>query len=641
VRRLFNKAIKRALYRAADGCSELSGLPLDEHWHADHIVPWSKGGTTGIENAQALTSAENLRKGVRQPNTTNSSGKEIQVIATMASPLISAPASLLQGRAWQARFFDHYLKHSDPDYLLAVIPAGGKTRAACAAGCDFLNRHPRGKLIIAVPSLTIRDQWHDEALKFGIQLYANTFPGNLRDPEYHGVVATYQTIAADPVGFQGLCSKHECMVEADEVHHLGEKNSWGDAFRVAFGPALKRLALTGTPFRTDGKVIPFLRVGSDGYYQNDFTYDFEQALKDGIVRWISFQPYKGGVTIQRGDIVKTLHTNDKLPEDDESRLLYYLLQGETFMREFLSEAYEKLMEVRHTKADAGGLVLCQDANHAVWVASLLEEITNSEPDLILSDGSRATSTAREFDKDPRRLWAVAVRQVSEGVDIKRLQVEVYATHWNTLLFFRQAIGRVMRYQGTPYDTEAYVFLPKDRQLAKFAQEIEEIQRVVIGPKGKPKNPNNNNGGGVFMPSTIVQSTKAEHDGLFIHDQTYEEERAIEIREVARFYDCTEEKAALFCEQFQVTPRYKADVPPDGAPDKEAELERLKREIKQQVNRYAVVVYRCNGPNDIHGEWMRKTGRGQDDMTIQEHRDKLAWLQSEECHKWLLAKFGRR
>ena len=42
-------------------------------------------------------------------------------------------------------------------------------------------------------------------------------------------------------------------------------------------------------------------------------------------------------------------------------------------------------------------------------------------------------------------WLVAVRMVSEGVDIPRLRVGVYATTTTTELFFRQAVGRFVRW----------------------------------------------------------------------------------------------------------------------------------------------------------------------------------------------------
>ena len=45
-------------------------------------------------------------------------------------------------------------------------------------------------------------------------------------------------------------------------------------------------------------------------------------------------------------------------------------------------------------------------------------------------------------------WIVAVRMVSEGVDIPRLAGGVYATNTLTDLFFRQAVGRLEQVVGT-------------------------------------------------------------------------------------------------------------------------------------------------------------------------------------------------
>lgn len=35
--------------------------------HADHLMPWSRGGTTTLENSQALCSFHNLSKGAKVP----------------------------------------------------------------------------------------------------------------------------------------------------------------------------------------------------------------------------------------------------------------------------------------------------------------------------------------------------------------------------------------------------------------------------------------------------------------------------------------------------------------------------------------------------------------------------------------------
>ena len=87
--------------------------------------------------------------------------------------------------------------------------------------------------------------------------------------------------------------------------------------------------------------------------------------------------------------------------------------------------------------------------------------------------------------------------VSEGVDIPRLRVAVYATTVATELFFRQAVGRVVRWQQGRPDQRAYVFIPDDPRLRTHAFAIAEARRHVLNPPmvdddstvGGPDDPN--------------------------------------------------------------------------------------------------------------------------------------------------------
>lgn len=62
-KRKFTKKQKQALYWLAKGRCENCGKQLPDDWHADHITPWSTGGTTDISNGQALCPECNLKKG--------------------------------------------------------------------------------------------------------------------------------------------------------------------------------------------------------------------------------------------------------------------------------------------------------------------------------------------------------------------------------------------------------------------------------------------------------------------------------------------------------------------------------------------------------------------------------------------------
>jgi hypothetical protein len=73
---------------------------------------------------------------------------------------------------------------------------------------------------------------------------------------------------------------------------------------------------------------------------------------------------------------------------------------------------------------------------------------------------------------------VAVRMVSEGVDVPRLAVGVYATSASTPLFFAQAIGRFVRTRQ-PGET-ASIFLPSVPNLLMLASEMEAQRNHVLG-----------------------------------------------------------------------------------------------------------------------------------------------------------------
>jgi hypothetical protein len=73
---------------------------------------------------------------------------------------------------------------------------------------------------------------------------------------------------------------------------------------------------------------------------------------------------------------------------------------------------------------------------------------------------------------------VAVRMVSEGVDIPRLAVGVYATTTSTPLFFAQAVGRFVRARAR--GESASIFLPSVPSLLTYAAELEVERDHVLG-----------------------------------------------------------------------------------------------------------------------------------------------------------------
>ncbi len=135
----------------------------------------------------------------------------------------------------------------------------------------------------------------------------------------------------------------------------------------------------------------------------------------------------------------------------------------------LAAADVRLTEVRRTVPDAGGLVIASDQADARAYATHLRAITGETPVVVLSDDDGASARIDEFAAGDAR-WMVAVRMVSEGVDVPRLSVGVYATSTATPLFFAQAVGRFVRARRR--GETASVFLPSVPQLLALAANLE-------------------------------------------------------------------------------------------------------------------------------------------------------------------------
>jgi superfamily II DNA or RNA helicase len=100
--------------------------------------------------------------------------------------------------------------------------------------------------------------------------------------------------------------------------------------------------------------------------------------------------------------------------------------------------------------------------------------------VVLSDDPGSSKRIEDFGASDDR-WMVAVRMVSEGVDVPRLAVGVYATTISTPLFFAQAVGSFVRSRRR--GETASVFVPTIPMLLEFANEMEvERDHVLDKPK---------------------------------------------------------------------------------------------------------------------------------------------------------------
>lgn len=382
-------------------------------------------------------------------------------------------------RAWQAAALEKYLEQSPRDFLAVATPGAGKTTFALRIAVELIGRGIVDKLTIVCPTEHLKSQWADAAARVGIHIDpAFTNSQGRAGSHFDGVAVTYAQVGSNPMVHASRTRLHRTLVILDEIHHAGDALSWGDGVREAFGEATRRLALTGTPFRSDTSPIPFVRYVEDEEgvkrSQADYTYGYGDALRDHVVRPVLFMSYSGQMSWRTNAGEQySARLGEPLTQDLMKQAWRTALdpKGE-WMTSVLQAADQRLDEVRRQIPDAGGLVIAADQEKARAYARQLRAITGQRPAVVLSDDADASDHIDAFRESTDK-WMVAVRMVSEGVDVPRLSVGVYATNAATPLFFAQAIGRFVRARRR--GETATVFIPSVMPLLNLAGEM-EVQR---------------------------------------------------------------------------------------------------------------------------------------------------------------------
>lgn len=383
-------------------------------------------------------------------------------------------------REWQSNCLTLLHKWTEPEFLLVATPAAGKSRVAAEELHRRLDHHDVERVVVVVPSDRLTHQWvrgvHGTV---GIDLAKTWDELKAGRSKMRGIVVTYQLVATAPHTelLDRFCRGGRTMVILDEVHHAGEQASWGDALRRAFAASTFRLSLSGTPFRSDGTAIPFLTYEPNELGQlvvrADYRYSYGQALADFVVRDVHF-PKLGGRTEWAWDgSIHGATFDEDLSEDQASRRLNTALRTGTFLPTLLGQAIAQLDKLRSDDPDAGGLVLAIDRDHAQMISDEMVKLNPQIRPLIITSHDIAAKTKLDAFARSADPWLIAIKMVSEGVDIPRLRVAVHATNVTTHLFFRQAVGRVLRVEDGCEDDPAFYFIPDDPVLRRFAQEMKQ------------------------------------------------------------------------------------------------------------------------------------------------------------------------
>ena len=240
--------------------------------------------------------------------------------------------------------------------------APGKTLAACqairAADCE--------QVVVVCPTTALRAQWADAADRVGLHLdprWRNADGAWRADVD--GVVVTYQQVASAPDLFAHHLARPTFVV-LDEIHHAGESATWGTALRAAFDGARQRLALSGTPFRSDARAIPFVRYDDERRCAPDFVYGYGEAVADEVCRPLAFRLLDATLRwrVDAQETIAALRRRARPRPTTRGGCAPRSTRARRCCRRCCATPTRCSLKARAVIPDAAGLVLCDDRAHA-------------------------------------------------------------------------------------------------------------------------------------------------------------------------------------------------------------------------------------------------------------------------------------
>ena len=562
---------------------------------------------------------------------------------------------------WQADALDlvrDLITAHETDISVAAGVGSGKTYFASRV-CEFaLTAGHVEQIIVVTINRRCQRQWFRTLKQLNLPLkLAKGGNKSLKDglpPDVIGYITTYASMGSFPDLHSAYCGAQRTFVVFDEVHHLNEddQTQWGKQAKTAFDSASFRLCLSGTFFSSTGAPIPFARMqprdGSNAIFEYDphVRYSYGESVADGICRRIVFKPWDGPIEYKREDDThfRTSTFADDIDPRDIGLRLWSACQPKglrqqpnEMLEEMLFQAHRRLMDLRAAGHErAGGLIVCNEKLQARQIHAIIERISGHKAALVLDDEPGSEQTIDSFATGFMP-WMVAIRMVTEGVDIPRLRVGVYASNVVQRLTFVQFIGRFVRWfkgdtnQKPDSAGESYVFFPGDARLRETASAIEQEMREAIDLREARNGGGGGGGGGGFYQSGDVRGEERDNliaGALFRADE-------IEIAEGLRLQwpNLAEQQLLEMIKFVRAAGRPAAsrEHSPFDPPEEE-DHDSIRRDCQRLARRLASI--RGCDFNEAHLNANRAVGIGNVELaTIEQLKAKRAWLREQIDAGW--------
>ncbi len=383
--------------------------------------------------------------------------------------------------------------HKDGQYIfkLSAGTGSGKTCAAGMAASDDLNLGRVRRVVVCVPSIAIAAGVREVfRANFGIHLAhynARKYPNGVTSDQ-QGYILPYQAMARQPLRHRRISTYEPTLVIFDEIHHLGDGESWGDASKLAFGSVPSILTMTGSPIRPPhSPVIPFAEyVATDSgnlRYKADYLYPLGRAIVDGYCREPDFRfsdDVRFNVRPPGSDREFTIGLADNLSERMAQETLSAAVQyGSLSRHNLLKRALGDIRrDGRKCAIFLGGDTAENEkptTDATVLLPKELRELGYGHEEymsLTMRD-KKPHEKVRMFLESPTAWILGSVNMLSEGVDTPEISAEIFLTTWVTDLSAIQRWGRALRFMNNGDPRDAWFYLFHHPSYARCAADIKK------------------------------------------------------------------------------------------------------------------------------------------------------------------------
>ena len=377
-------------------------------------------------------------------------------------------------RKWQSNCIKLALekyKSGNKHFLTQATPGAGKTVMAAHVSKLLLDENMIDLIICFSPSVNVANGFTETFARI-LKCPFNGKLGSL------GTSLTYQAIQYLDEQFWETVSKYRVLAIFDEIHHcsgetLSDANAWGEQIILKVQKASKyTLALTGTPWRSDSLPISLSSYSNpEGKIICDYQYTLKQAITDRVCRKPKLVlvdneqlQYTGPDESKSYSSIQALFKEQKISYSS-------ILQDTDAVAHILKLSASKLLSIRASNQDAGGLIVASSVAHARQIQTILNEQLK-QPSVMVSYHDPDAQKIIEKFKNGHSPWIISIGMISEGTDIPRLQVCCHLSNIRTELYFRQVLGRILRVTDGD-NQEAWLYTLAEVNLVKFAEEIEQ------------------------------------------------------------------------------------------------------------------------------------------------------------------------